>query len=59
MGNCCGPTAEQKEANAREEAAQREEARQKAAAAAEQRMATNSSRGTKPGADQRAAKRSA
>ena len=39
MGNCCGPTAEQKEENARKEAAQREEARQKAAAAAEQRMA--------------------
>jgi hypothetical protein len=60
MGNaCCGPTDEQKAANEADSRAESADARQKAAAAAEARMTATQSRGTKPGADERAAKRSA
>ena len=45
MGNCCGPSAEQKAANAAEDEAQRKEARAKAAAAAEQRASANATKG--------------
>ena len=44
VGNCCGPTAEQKAAAAAEEQAQAKEARAKAAAAAEARLSATTSK---------------
>lgn len=45
MGNCCGPTAEQKAAAAADDEAQRKEARAKAAAAAEARQSASATKG--------------
>ena len=53
VGNCCGPTAEQKAAAAADEEAQRKEARAKAAAAAEARLEQNSSRGMAKGSSKK------
>ena len=53
VGNCCGPTAEQKAARAADEEAQRKEARAKAAAAAEARLEQNSSRGMQKGSSKK------
>lgn len=53
VGNCCGPTAEQKAAAAADEEAQRKEARAKAAAAAEARLEQNSSRGITKGSSKK------
>ena len=56
MGNCCGPTAEEKEAREKENRETQEMQRQRSAKAAEERMKAADQRGsTKPGGAKKSA----